>query len=162
VTIGLPAKQYPPREETERALREAEERLARVSSGGDGEQLNRAKSEHLYASIENFYAGEVRTLADGLLPVELQGVRVGGAVFLAVPAEVFVEVGLRLKQVAPRRTFIIGIANGYIGYLPTREAHEVGGYEVVSSKCRPEAADALIEKAVELEKQIFGGEGARA
>ena len=162
VTVGLPAKQYPSPEETERALREAEERLAGLGSGGDSEQLNRAKSEHLYASIENFYAGEVRGLSDGLLPVELQGIRVGGAVFLAVPAEVFVEVGMRLKQLAPQRTFIVGIANGYIGYLPTREAHEVGGYEVVSSKCRPEAADVLLERAVELETQIFGGKGARA
>jgi hypothetical protein len=162
VTVGLPAKHYPPPEETERALREAEERLARAGAGGDGEQLNRAKSEYLYASIENFYGGEVRGLTDGLLPVELQGIRVGGAVFLAVPAEIFVEVGMRLKQVAPQRTFIVGIANGYIGYLPTREAHEVGGYEVVSSKCRPEAADVLIERAVELETQIFGGRGARA
>ena len=162
VTVGLPAKRYPSPEETERALREAEERLAGLGSGGDGDQLNRAKSEHLYASIENFYAGEVRGLSDGLLPVELQGIRVGGAVFLAVPAEIFVEVGLSLKQVAPQKTFVVGIANGYIGYLPTREAHEVGGYEVVSSKCRPEAADLLIERAVELEKQIFGGEGARA
>ncbi|MDQ3686974.1 MAG: neutral/alkaline non-lysosomal ceramidase N-terminal domain-containing protein [Acidobacteriota bacterium] len=162
MTVGLPAKKYPPAEETERALRGAEERLARVTAGGDGEQLNRAKSEHLYASIENFYAGEVRALADGLLPVELQGLRVGDAIFLAVPAEVFVEVGLRLKQVAPQKTFIVGIANGYIGYLPTREAHEVGGYEVVSSKCRPEAADVLIEKAVELEKQLFGSKEAQA
>jgi hypothetical protein len=158
VTIGLPAKKYPSPEETERALREAEERLAKISSTGDGEQLNRAKSEHLYASIENFYGREVRALSDGLLPVELQGIRVGGAVFLAVPAEIFVEVGMRLKEVAPQKTFIVGIANGYIGYLPTREAHEVGGYEVVSSKCRPEAADVLIERAVELERQIFEAE----
>jgi hypothetical protein len=159
VTIGLPAKQYPPPEETKRALREAEERLTRAAAEGDGEPLNRAKSEHLYASIENFYAGDVRGLPDGQLPVELQGVRVDGAVFLAAPAEIFVEVGLRLKEVAPQRTFIVGIANGYIGYLPTSEAHEVGGYEVVSSKCRPEAAAVLIERAVELEHQLFGGKG---
>ena len=160
VTVGLPAKTYPPREETERALREAGERLA--NAAGDGERLNRAKSEHLYASIENFYAGEVHRVSGGLLPVELQAIRVGEAVFVAVPAEVFVEVGLRLKRVAPRKTFIVGIANGYIGYLPTREAHEVGGYEVVSSRCRPEAADVLVEKAVELGARLFGAEGARA
>ena len=159
-TVGLPAKNYPPREETERALREAAARLAEAA--GDGQRLNRAKSEHLYASIENFYAGEVHRVSGGLLPVELQAVRVGEAVFVAVPAEVFVEVGLRLKQVAPRKTYIVGIANGYIGYLPTREAHEVGGYEVVSSRCRPEAADVLIEKAIELGGQLFGAGGARA
>jgi hypothetical protein len=49
----------------------------------------------------------------------------------------------------------VGIANGYIGYLPTREAYEAGGYEVVSSKCRPEAADVLIENVVSLTQQLF-------
>jgi hypothetical protein len=158
-TVRLPLKKYPSAEETARALQEAEDRLANFES--DTEQARKLKSELLYASITNFYAGEVSSLKEGLLPIELQGVRVCDVVLLAVPAEIFVEVGLRLKKTAPLKTFIVGIANGYIGYLPTSEAHEAGGYEVVSSKCRPEAADVLIEKAIELEQQVFGSDGVR-
>jgi hypothetical protein len=96
-----------------------------------------------------------------LLPIELQGIRINDSVFVAVPAEVFVEVGLRLKRTAPHRTFIVGITNGYIGYLPTSEAHQVGGYEVVSAKCRPESADILIEEIIDFEGRLFGvGESA--
>jgi neutral ceramidase len=161
--LDLPLKKYPPLDETARALREAEERLARLSAsdGDDVDELRRAKSEHLYASITNFYAGEAGARADGLLRAELQGIRVGDAVFAAVPAEVFVEIGLRLKKVAPRRTFIVGIANGYIGYLPTSAAYASGGYEVVSSKCRPEAEDTLVEGVLDLEKRLFS-DAARA
>jgi hypothetical protein len=90
-----------------------------------------------------------------MLPLEVQGIRINDALFVAVPAEVFVEIGLRLKQTASHTLFIVGIANGYIGYLPTQEAHEVGGYEVVSSKCRPEAASKLIENVLDLEQKLF-------
>jgi len=50
----------------------------------------------------------------------------------------------------------VGIANGYIGYVPTREAYATGGYEVVSSKCQPGAADVLVENVAQLTAQLFG------
>jgi len=99
--------------------------------------------------------------ADGLLPIELQGIRINDAVFVAVPAEVFVEIGLHLKQTASHKIFIVGIANGYIGYLPTKVAYEVGGYEVVSSKCRPEAEAKLIEQVLLLEQKLFQDSSAK-
>jgi len=157
ISIELPLKHYPSTAETSKQLRDAEAHLAEIiSADGDAiDQLRRAKSEHLYASITNFYAKETAVLANGLLPLELQGIRIDDAVFVAVPAEVFVEIGLHLKKIAPRRTFIVGIANGYIGYLPTTAAHAAGGYEVVSSKCQPEAEHILIDRALNLEKKLF-------
>jgi neutral ceramidase len=154
--VNLPLKNYPLLEETDKSLREADEQLASLSANGaPADQLMRAKTNRLYASITNFYAREARALPDGHLPIELQALRIGETVFIAIPAEVFVEIGLKLKQLAPHRTFIVGLANGYIGYLPTREAYEAGGYEVVSAKCAADAADTLIKKALELEEQLF-------
>jgi len=155
--VALPLKEYPSVTETMRTLRQAEENLAALLShnGDNTDQVRRAKSEQLYASINNFYAKETGVFADGLLPIELQGIRINDAVFVAVPAEVFVEIGLRLKEIASHKIFIVGIANGYIGYLPTTAAHEVGGYEVVSSKCRPEAETRLIEHVLHLEQSLF-------
>jgi hypothetical protein len=155
--IELPLKKYPPFEVTAKLLHKAEENLAQIvaADGNAIDELHRAKSDHLYASITNFYARETSALGNGTLPVELQAINIGEAVFVAVPAEVFVEIGLRLKKLAPRRTFIVGIANGYIGYLPTSAAHAVGGYEVVSSKCQPEAENVLIEKILDLEQELL-------
>lgn len=159
--VDLPLKKYPPLEETARLLREAENRLAQLMAhdGHDIEEVRRAKSEQLYASIANFYAQEASALTDGLLRIELQAIRINDAVFVAVPAEVFVEIGLSLKESAPHRTFIVGLANGYIGYLPTAAAHDVGGYEVVSSKCQPEAEEILINKVIRLEDHLFNDAG---
>ena len=157
VSLDLPLKKYLPVEETARALREAEDHLAQLTGAEAAmEQLMEAMTKHLYASINHFYAGEARAFAVGRLPVELQGLRTGNSAFMAVPAEVFVEIGLRLKRLAPVRTFIVGLANGYIGYLPTREAYPAGGYEVVAAKVAPGSEDLLIEAAIELEKRMLG------
>jgi hypothetical protein len=161
VNVDLPLKRYPTIDETGRLLHQAEENLASlVSANGDNtEQLRRAQSEQLYASITDFYAKETAVFGNGMLPIEVQGLRINDATLVAIPAEVFVEIGLRVKENARHPIFIVGIANGYIGYLPTKAAHSDGGYEVVSSKCRPEAEEVLVESVLKLEQKLFEGSG---
>lgn len=156
ISVNLPLKNYPPLEEAIKSLNEADEHLAKLTAdGAPPEKIMPAKTQRLYASITNFYAREAMRLPDGHLPIELQGFRLGDSAFVAIPAEVFVEIGLTIKQQLPNRTFVFGIANGYIGYLPTREAYESGGYEVVSSKCQAGAADVLVEQVTRLTEQLF-------
>jgi neutral ceramidase len=81
---------------------------------------------------EEIYARETLFLSEypERVPVILQALRIGDLVIGAIPCEVFVEIGLELKQKSPfRHTFTISLANGYNGYLPTPEHHELGGYE---------------------------------
>jgi neutral ceramidase len=153
--VNFPLKDLPEIEETVQTLRKAEENLARTSqNGASTEELMKAKSQLLYASITNFYAHETAPL-DGHLPIELQAARIGDAMFLAVPAEVFVEIGLELKRRVTHKTYIVGIANGYIGYFPTQTAYPAGGYEVVSSKISPESESIFYKKVLKLEEQLF-------
>ena len=154
MSVDLPLKRYPPPEEIERTLRQAEDNVKRLESDPASAEYRQSKSELLYASITRFYARETAKFPSGRFPIALQGLRIGSTVFVAIPAEVFVEIGLRVKRSAPQRTFIAGIANGYIGYLPTRRAYESGGYEVVSSRCAPEAEDRLVEGVMELERRL--------
>ena len=164
IPVNLPLKNYPPLEEAVKSLRDADQLLAKLTAeGAPPDQIMPAKTQRLYASITNFYAGEALALPDGHLPIELQGFRLGDAAFVAIPGEVFVEIGLTIKRQLPHLTFVVGIANGYIGYVPTREAYAAGGYEVVSSKCQPGAADVLVEKVVNLTEQLFsdGANGAK-
>ena len=153
--VNFPLKELPPIDAAAQEFHEAEERLDGLErSNGASEAFMKAKSRLLYASITNYYANETAHL-DGHLPVELQAIRIGDAAFLAVPAEVFVEIGLELKRRAKYKTFIVGIANGYIAYFPTRAAYPDGGYEVVSSKIAPQSEGIFYEEALALEERLF-------
>jgi len=154
---GFPLKTLPDIPTASASLADAEKKLAEISSNGASpEQVMGAKSGLLYASITDYYARETSKFADGIMPVELQMLRIDDAVFLAVPAEVFVEIGLEIKKRAAHKTFIVGIANGYIGYLPTALSYPAGGYEVVSSKVSPETETVLYNETKKLEQRLFG------
>ena len=154
--VRFPIKDLPDIRTAENNLMLAERELQALSDdGASAESVMKAKSKRLYASITDFYAREMSGFDDGRLPVELQGIRVDDALFLAVPAEVFVEIGLEIKKRAKHPTFIVGIANGYIGYLPTAASYEANGYEVVSSKVGPESEDLLYNEVTKLERRLF-------
>jgi neutral ceramidase len=78
------------------------------------------------------YADEAIALAElpERISVPLQAIRIGDLGIAAVPCEVFAETGLEIKARSPLKpTFMIELANGYNGYLPTPEQHAWGGYE---------------------------------
>jgi hypothetical protein len=152
LTIALPLKTYPPAEQTERSLREAHRHFTELPMTSPSQEHMRAQSELLYASITHFYARETANHRDGVLSMELQAIQIDDSVFIAVPGEVFAEIGMRIKAAGGIRTFIAGVSNGYIGYLPSRKAFEAGGYEVVSSKCTPDGEDRLLEGATRLKQ----------
>jgi neutral ceramidase len=52
----------------------------------------------------------------------------------AAPVELFSEIAMRIRQRAPfRSTFYFGYANGWLGYLTTKQAFAEGGYEPKTS-----------------------------
>lgn len=70
---------------------------------------------------------------------------------VALPGEIFVELGLALKKASPfQHTFIAELANGSIGYIPNKEAWPQGNYEVVSARCEAGSGEKLIETALRL------------
>ncbi len=78
------------------------------------------------------YAERTVALSKGpdTVTVPLQALFVGDQAICAIPFETFAETGLDLKHRSPfPRTMVVGIANGYNGYLPTPVQHKLGGYE---------------------------------
>lgn len=60
----------------------------------------------------------------------LQAVQLGDVYFVGVPAEFFTAHGLEIKRRSPHRnTFVCGLTNDYVGYLPDRKGFELGGYQ---------------------------------
>ena len=96
------------------------------------------------------------------LECELQCIKLGDAVLLAFPFELFSSISRSLRtQSGIQNLFMVGCANGYNGYLPDRESQETGGYEVDEAfkyvGLLPFAADAekvFLKKALALIKNV--------
>lgn len=88
--------------------------------------------------------------------VEVQVITLGKDVaWVSLPGEVFTELGLAIKQDSPFATTIIAeLANGLLGYIPSRRAYPQGNYEVVSARCGPGSGELLVDAAVKLLKEL--------
>jgi hypothetical protein len=156
VAMELPLKSYPPAEELSREARIAEEHLASLAGRGAGDiELRQAKMQALYASIGEILADANSQHPSGAMPLELQGLRIGDTLLAGLPAEAFAEVGQHMKRASGSKILVVGLANGYIGYVPCRPAYVEGGYEIVSSRTTPEAEDALAAAAARLAFDLF-------
>jgi hypothetical protein len=82
--------------------------------------------------------------------VSVQTLTIGNDLaFVSLPGEIFVELGLAIKAKSPFKTTIIAeLANGSIGYIPTKRAYPQGNYEVVSARCAAGSGEMLVESAV--------------
>jgi hypothetical protein len=102
-----------------------------------------------------FFDGEVtETFVDGCytFPAEVMVITIGDEVaFVGVPGELFVELGLQVKNNSPYQyTFLNELANGAIGYIPTRRAESEGAYgaSTESTRCAPDCGERLVDSAI--------------
>ncbi|RJS84277.1 hypothetical protein CW706_04345 [Candidatus Bathyarchaeota archaeon] len=95
---------------------------------------------------------------------EIQAVQIGPAVFISNPAELFCQLGLEIKSASKFPfTFIVELANGCIGYVPTEESMgpSGGGYEVrmgMHSFLIPSAGRIIVEESIKLINSLVPGE----
>ena len=75
--------------------------------------------------------------------------------FISFPGELFTEIGMRIKDESPfRRTYLLGLANGRTGYIPTSKAILEGGYAVDTRKVDAMAEDIIIEQSLALLQKV--------
>lgn len=145
--VPLNAKQTEIRLGVRRPTEEEIERAKRILAEAIGPQLR---------SPEEVYARETVLIKDYPMRVQsiLQAIRIGEVAITAVPCELFVEIGLAIKEKSPfKPTFTISLANGYNGYLPTVQQHQLGGYETWrarSSYLEIEAAPKIFDAVMKL------------
>jgi len=61
----------------------------------------------------------------------LQVILLGDIALVGVPGELFTELGIQIKRRSPfRHTYVVGLSNDYIGYIPDERAFDLGGYQV--------------------------------
>jgi hypothetical protein len=118
--------------------------------------------------IDAVYANERKLVAqerkkNPILTCEVQGIRIGPLGIATNGAEYFCEYGLRIKKASVHpTTWVVSLANEWIGYVPTAQAFVGGGYEprtARSSKLAPEAGQRLLEGALKALRRVAPKEG---
>ncbi len=90
---------------------------------------------------------------DRTVGVLIQAIRIGDQAIVSMPFEVFVEIGLEIKAKSPfPHTFLIELANGGYGYLPTPKQHQLGGYEtwISSARFKEDSSEVLTKQLLEM------------
>ena len=148
-SVRLGVKAYPPFAEAEAEARRQAAHLAELRGRVGPEELQAAvgvaRRAEMLASKARLYAGKRE------IEAELHGLRIGPVGLVGFPGEPFSEIGARVKAGSPFRwTLFSGYTNDYLGYVPTREAYDDGGYEVDTSPFLPDTADRLVEASLAL------------
>jgi hypothetical protein len=90
-----------------------------------------------------------RQFVDGQKPLQIQGIRLTpDTAIVALPHEVFVEIGLAIKATSPfRNTIVMSLSGDVDYYLPTRRAFAEGSYEVTTCPLDPGCGELLLDTA---------------
>ena len=113
--------------------------------------------------VDKIYARERELLAQErlrrpLVPCEVQAIRIGDLGLVTTGAEFFCQLGLDIKAASPfPRTWVVSLANDWIGYVPTASAYYAGGYEprtARSAKMVPWAGQSLVEASLAVLKRL--------
>lgn len=118
-------------------------------------ELVRQKGPEAAPFLETVHAFKVLNVAEYQgkpLEAEVQVITLGDQIaWVALPGEVFVELGLALKNASPfPQTIVAELAHDMIDYIPDRKAYAEGAYEVVNSRCKPGSGEMLVDAATRL------------
>jgi hypothetical protein len=94
---------------------------------------------------------ERRAAQEFPIPVQQSCLTFGDCAFVSFPGELYTEIGAQIKARSPfRHTYIIGLANGYVGYVPTRKAIGEGGYSEDTRRVDAAAEDIVVAQSLAL------------
>lgn len=108
-----------------------------------------AQANYYAASTQFMYENPDR---DQPMPADVQVISIGGVRVCAFPAELFYEYAIDLKTTEPDEKIMVAtIANGVLGYIPSRQAFVNGGYENslgYTSNSEEACGDKLVQSVV--------------
>jgi hypothetical protein len=114
------------------------------------------------ADLSYIYAQRALRMAEypETTKVPVQVLRIGDVCIGAMPCEVFAEIGLEFKRRAPQQpAFLVELAHGYLGYLPTPRQHKLGGYEtwLGTNRLETDASEKLLDELVSMSAELKKG-----
>jgi hypothetical protein len=120
------------------------------------EVIQRGSKAKFLEQVQAYKALDVEACQGKPWEVEVQVVALGrDLAWVALPGEVFVELGLSIKAASPfKQTHVIELANGSFGYVPHRSAYAEGNYEVVSARCAEGSGEMLVTAVVRMMAEL--------
>ncbi|PZF79870.1 hypothetical protein [Jiangella anatolica] len=132
--------------------RTATELAAATAATADGSADERTR--HVFDQGRRI-AGELAARGEPY-DVDVQAVRLGGVTLVAIPGELFLELGEAIRAGAGLDVIVVGYANGYLGYLPSRGTSPT--YETLVSPVRLGSGEQVVDAAVDAARSVTGEE----
>jgi neutral ceramidase len=90
----------------------------------------------------------------------VQVILIGDVALVGVSGEFFTGLGMEIKKRSPfKQTYVAELANDWIGYLPDREAFQLGGYQTwMGTHCYAEigTGERMVDQAVAMLEELAG------
>ncbi|MBE6884186.1 MAG: hypothetical protein E7487_06235 [Ruminococcaceae bacterium] len=130
------------------------EKIIEIHERGDDHLLPWEGMELTTAVAEAYRMKRLENGPD-FFDLPLSAVGFGDVMWLGIPGEPFTAIGKGIKAGSPfTLTSPCCLTNGAIGYFPTKDAYDEGGYEARSSVFAAGVAENIIEGAVDLLKSL--------
>jgi hypothetical protein len=151
-TIVLEPQARPTPETLETHARTLLERMEAERQAG-----NIAQARTLETALQGIAAARQITAAHdpALLQVEIAVAAVGELGLVAIPGELYNSLGAAIRHRTGAPVLLLGYTNGYVGYLPTREAYTTLDYEVLMSPFAPGSGERLSSAAITMLKGLL-------
>jgi len=94
---------------------------------------------------------------DKTVRFDVQALRINDFIFITLPGEPFVEYGLNIEKMVGDRakTFVVGYANGSVGYICTEESYKYKGYEPDASRLESSAEKIILKEVALLIDEVL-------
>ncbi|BCJ35323.1 hypothetical protein Athai_28260 [Actinocatenispora thailandica] len=129
----------------------ATEAVAAARHGGDPATVRIAEGDLTGARLASTIDGPEHEIE-----AEVAVARIGALAVAALPGEPFLALGETIRRSRPGPTAVLGYANGYPGYLPTRDAYRRARYEVLAAAAAPGSGERLAGIAADLLTDLDG------
>ena len=111
------------------------------------------------ADLSTIYAERTLRMADypATMPIPLQVLRIGDVCLGTMPVEVFCEIGIEFKERCSfTNSFMVSLAHGAYGYLPTPRQHDFGGYEtwLGTNRLEKHASEKMLSELIEMAEDL--------
>lgn len=146
----------PVRKVTESDVETAKQKIREyiIAKGGD---VNYNDTAYLNGYLGDMMRFELQELMD-VLEVEMHIIRIGNIAIATNPFEVFIKYGNQIKaRSKAEQTFLVQLANGFEGYIPTEKAEKGGHYSgfAASGIVGHEGGDMLVRETIRTINSMF-------